>query len=157
MSKPVDKHQFWAERIRDAVELRQSVYYTSRGAWDHLNETHREIMGQHLTGKILDAGCGYGRWSELFAASDYLGIDFSPDFIHIAKDLYPSKAFEVADLKALLYPDKTFDWAFCVSIRQMIRGNLGEEVWAQMESELKRVAKHVLILEYTDPEVFEVL
>jgi hypothetical protein len=39
----------------------------------------------------------------------------------------------------------------------MIEDNLGNQDWSKMQNELKRVAKKVLILEYEEPEKFEIL
>ena len=40
--------------------------------------------------KILEIGCGYGRWSEFFheKCSEYLGIDFSENLIKLANETY---------------------------------------------------------------------
>lgn len=156
MSKPVNKKEIWKERIEKAKSSREhnSVYITSDGDWAYLNKVHEGILSKYKNLKVLDAGCGYGRWSEMF--SNYVGVDFSEDFIDLAKGKYPNKQFIVADLKDLPFEDKEFDLAFCVSIREMIIGNLGGEVWEEMEKELKRVAKQVLILEYTNPEQYEI-
>jgi ubiquinone/menaquinone biosynthesis C-methylase UbiE len=157
MSKPVNQIDFWKKRIDEAKKSKEhfSVYITNEEHWKFINETHKELLLEHCSGKILDAGCGYGRWSTLF--SDYTGIDFSPDFINEAKEKFPNKNFLVADMKDLPFKDNEFDWAFCVSIKRMIQDNLGSSEWELMQKELKRVAKKVLILEYENPEPFEVL
>lgn len=154
MSKPVDKLDFWKERIDTAVKDYFTVYVTSEGDWHRINKAHMKHFEQ-MTGKVLDAGCGYGRNSVYF--HDYVGVDFSPDFIRMAKERYPHKTFIEANLKELPFKDKEFDWAFCVSIKRMIVDNLGDNEWLAMEKELKRVAKQVMILEYETPEPVEVL
>jgi hypothetical protein len=45
---------------------------------------------------------------------------------------------------------RKWDWAILVSVRPMIRRNMGDDVWAQMESEVRKVATRLLYLEY-DP------
>jgi ubiquinone/menaquinone biosynthesis C-methylase UbiE len=152
--KPVDKLEFWKHRIEQAQREHYSVYITSEADWHRINKAHVSHF-EKMNGRVLDAGCGYGRNSVYF--SDYTGVDFSPDFIKLAKQKFPNKDFMVANLKELPFKDKEFDWAFCVSIKQMIRANLGEEEWLKMESELRRVAKQVMILEYEDPEPVEIL
>ena len=148
MSKPVDQIDFWKERIDTAAKDYFTVYVTSEGDWKRINEAHGEHF-KMMSGKILDAGCGYGRNSVFF--EDYTGVDFSPDFIEKAKKMFPGKNFIQANLKELPFKDKEFDWAFCVSIKAMIVNNLGEEEWVKMEKELLRVSKNVLLLEYENP------
>ena len=154
MSKPVDKIEFWKERIDTAVKDYFTVYVTSEGDWHRINKAHVQHF-EKMSGKILDAGCGYGRNSIYF--SDYVGVDFSPDFIEMAKKKFPTKEFLQANLKELPFKDKEFDWAFCVSLKHMIRSYASHEDWDKMEAELKRVAKKVLILEYSDPQNIEIL
>lgn len=156
--KPVENEQFWKERISEANkrgDIRYSVYLTSDRDWDYLNKVHSDLIKEHLKGKVLDAGCGYGRLSQW--VDDYVGVDISPDLLEYARNNYPDKTFLQADLKNLPFKDGEFDWAVCVSIKQMIRGNVGDEAWAEMEKELKRVARNILILEYSNPEQYEIL
>lgn len=161
MSKPVNKTDFWRDRIKEALnkcnDIRYSVYYTGRDDWNKLNSVHKDALSKLIPKKanVLDAGCGYGRWSEHF--DKYTGIDFSPEFIEKAKELYPDKKFLVADLNKLPFKDGEFDWAFAVSVKVMIVNNLGQEAWEPMEKELKRVAKKVIFLEYSDPHIYEVI
>lgn len=155
MRKAIDTREFWKDRIDTAAKEYYSVYVVHQGGWDHLNKVHSELLDKHIKGKVLDAGCGYGRWSEKF--DDYVGVDFSPDFIAKAKEKYPDKDFRVGNLKDLAFEDKEFDWSFCVSIKRMVMDNLGEEEWDKMLKELKRVSKKVLILEYGDPDQYEIL
>lgn len=157
MAKPVDKEEFWKERIERAKKGREhySVYITDEQDWKRLNKDHEKTFRREIdpTDKVLDAGCGYGRSSVYF--DSYVGVDFSPEFIEIAQEKYPDKEFWVADLKDLPFKDDEFDVSFCVSIKHMIVDNLGEEAWEKMEKELKRVSKKLLILEYTDSHEYE--
>lgn len=151
----VDKVEFWKERIEKAQQEHFSVYVTTEPAWIKIAEIHKKICDQEIGGKVLDAGCGYGRASEWF--KDYTGVDFSPDFIEKSRSKYPNKKFVLASLKSLPFQDKEFDWVVCVSIRAMIRNYQGHEHWEEMEKELRRVGKKILILEYTEPERYEII
>lgn len=157
MSKPVNKLQFWKDRIETATKEHYSVYVIHDYGWKVILEEHLKIINKHIpkTSKVLDAGCGYGRMSPYFPS--YVGVDFSPDFIQRAQDKYPGTMFVQADLKKLPFLDKEFDWAFCISIKAMIESNLGEEEWFNMATELKRVSKHVLLLEYEEPTKYEII
>lgn len=159
---PVDTEEFWKARIEKSKEygdIHHSVYISRTSLWRDIEEAHREVLAKEIPpgSKVLDAGCGYGRCAEWFHYGDYTGVDFSPDFIHLASLDYPSSAFVQADLKNLLFEDLSFDVAFCISMKQMIIGNLGEASWEEIQQELKRVAKKVLILEYEEPEKYEIL
>lgn len=155
MSKPVNKKEFWKDRIEKAKTSKEhySVYITSDEDWSSLNKAHKTILEPYKHQKVLDAGCGYGRWSELFV--NYTGVDFSPDFIEKAKATYPDQKFLIEDLKSLPFKDNEFDMAFCVSIKQMIVDNLGQDEWNLMEKELLRVSEELLILEYTNPHEYQ--
>lgn len=155
MSKPVNSVAFWKDRLNLAKKqgyLHYSVYLANPTLWKLICETHEEIIAKHIgqEDKVLDIACGYGRLAPLF--KNYLGIDFSPDFIEEAKRLYPSKDFEVQDATKLPYKDNEFDWGVAVSFKNMMLGNLGEEVWREIEIEIKRVCKKVLLLEYGEFE-----
>jgi SAM-dependent methyltransferase len=155
--KPVNDINFWKQRIEESERTPEhySVYIANPVLWRRINITHEALLKEHVTGSVLDAGCGYGRYAPLF--EDYTGVDFSPDFIAKAKEKYPEKHFIQADLQKLPFRDNAFDWAFCVSIKRMIIDNLGVEAWEPMEKELKRVAGKVLILEYEVPDQYEIL
>lgn len=160
---PVSDKQFWKERLEKAKrngKLHYSVYLANPQLWEKIYQTHviilRNLIKKH--DRVLDAGCGYGRFAPLF--EDYVGVDISPDLLAEAKEAYPAKWFVEANLKKLPFEDNRFDWAICTSIKAMIKNNLGDEEWSLMEKELKRVAKNVLILEYGDTgdaEKYEVL
>ena len=63
---------------------------------DDLDDLLRFVQG----GRVLDAGCGHGRYSELLqgAGFEYLGIDLSPKMIELARGGYPDAKFEVGDM-----------------------------------------------------------
>lgn len=160
MSLPVDTVEFWKKRIEDSKkygDIHHSVYISNNTLWKKIEEAHKEILAPYRDKKVLDAGCGYGRSSQWFSPSGYVGVDLSPNFIGLAKTNYPLHKFECFKLEHLPYEDKEFDMAFCISIKGMVVGNLGISAWEAVEKELLRVAKEVLILEYENPTEFEVL
>jgi len=130
MSKPVNKIEFWKDRLNNARDLRHSVYITSSKDWDFLNGIHENILKPYKDSKVLDAGCGYGRWSQFF--NNYVGVDFSPDFIDKAKELYKDTQFIQAYLAKLPIEDDHFDLSFCVSLMFMIENKLGKAAWIPM-------------------------
>lgn len=158
MLKPIDKTSFWKDRLILAKKqgyIHYSVYLANPTLWKTICDTHAEIIRKEIkiSDRVLDIGCGYGRMSPWFA--DYLGIDFSPDFIEEAKRLYPHKRFEVQNINKLPYITREFDVGIAISMKNMIISNLGNEAWKKVERELKRVCKKVLILEYGQGEDYK--
>jgi hypothetical protein len=43
-----------------------------------------------------------------------------------------------------------FDWAVCCSIKPMVVRNAGEELWYEIEANIRRVARKILLLGYDD-------
>ena len=96
--------------------------------------------------RVLDAGCGPGLWSEMFAqrvapCGSVTGIDVDNGLLEVAKKrnagskLEALIAFENAKLEALPYTDDSFDVAFCGNTLQYL-----EDPSSGFE-ELKRVTK----------------
>lgn len=155
MNLPVNTKQFWKDRLEIAKKngkIHFSVYLCNLKAWKDIENAHKDIFDKEIksTDKVLDAGCGYGRMAQFFSDGNYTGVDISTDLLTVAREDYPSHSFIETSLDSLPFKDKEFDVAFCISIKAMIANNLGEEIWLNIENELKRVAKKVLILEYGD-------
>lgn len=64
--------------------------------------------------KLLDLGCGTGRYSSLFKkyGLEVTGIDFSKSAIEVAKQKYPNILFEQNDAFNLPYEKNSFDIIF---------------------------------------------
>ena len=66
--------------------------------------------------RILDAGCGTGRYCRLFRElqAHVVGVDFSDAMLAIARKALPDIEFHRMDLaKPLLFADETFDKINC--------------------------------------------
>ncbi len=68
--------------------------------------------------KILDLGCGNGRFFPLVKAKKamYLGIDSSPGLIAIAQQQYPQAFFHIGDALNLSLPDKQYDKVYLIAL-----------------------------------------
>jgi trans-aconitate methyltransferase len=158
VTEPILSVEYWAKRLRDAPldAPHHAVFKCDLARWRRIEAKHREILARHVgrADSVLDAGCGWGRLLDLMPAEWaglYRGVDISPDFIAKAEQEHPGRSFLVGDLRRL--PPiwgRLFDWAVLISVRPMVRRNCGDEVWAQMERELRRVAKRLLLLEYDE-------
>lgn len=145
--------KYWSERLHTARPLFRSVYRVKQGRMAEIEAAHTAVLEAELRERdsMLDAGCGYGRLLNSVPGSWkgwYTGVDFCPDFIRVARQLYPTRSFVVADLRQLPFKDKNFDVAVVCSVKHMVIRNTDEAVWAAMEEEITRVAKRVLYLEY---------
>lgn len=160
MAEPVDSPAYWAERLaaaREKGELHQAVFICPGEKWKAIEAKHREILAKLIgpNDRILDAGCAWGRLLGLLPEKwqgTYLGIDLSPDFIKMARELYPHRLFLVGDLRNLPdhLPNKGFDWGILISIKPMVVGQMGQAAWEAMEQELRLVCNKLLFLEYNE-------
>lgn len=68
--------------------------------------------------KVLDLGCGNGRWYKLFKTYnvDYIGIDSSVKLIEIAGKNNPDGKFQVEEGLNLSFPDNFFDKVYSIAV-----------------------------------------
>jgi len=148
--------EFWQKRIQENHgKLKAAVQ--SVDDWPRTEEGHKKIMASHLTGKVIDLGCGYGRVIDFLpdTVTEYLGIDVCPEFIEEAKKLYPSHNFILGDFRKDLshIKDQEFDWALIIGCYSKQTGPFRDE----LEKTARRVAKKTLILWLSKPEDFLIL
>lgn len=161
MSQPkerISEPSYWRERLRQARtsgHLHEAIFRCSADAWRRIEEKHRLILAERIgqNDSVLDCGCGWGRLLDLMPrgwGGAYLGIDLSVDFVDEAR-LRHERPFVVADLRDLEgHHLPQFDWAVLISMRPMIRRNLGGEEWDRCEAEVRKHAKRLLYLEYDE-------
>lgn len=150
---------YWDGRLGWALTkgcLHHAVFNTDIDTWTAIEKKHKEEIAKYIrpSDNILDVGCAYGRLIDLMPdgwSGKYLGIDVSLDFIEFARKTYPGRAFAVCDLRDLpryLSSGKLFDWGVVVSVKAVITGHAGEEVWSKIEVELLKLCSKLLILDY---------
>ncbi len=75
-------------------------------------------------GKILDAGCGWGRNLTYFLEQGYdvFGVDLNEEAIASVRNLSlslsdtPQENFQVSDLEAIPFEKESFDWVICNAV-----------------------------------------
>ncbi len=80
---------------------------------------HIEPLLQNKTAKILDLGCGNGRWAEILAphCQKYVGVDFSDSFIDTANQKKTHDHIEYHCLPAQNYKtDEKFDLIMIIGL-----------------------------------------
>jgi len=73
-------------------------------------------------GRILDAGCGEGRFSKYFIENraNITSMDFSEEYIRIAKKNINKGKFVIGSVTKLPFKDNSFDYIFSVDVLQHV-------------------------------------
>ncbi len=88
--------------------------------------------------KILDLGCGNGRFSQYLENTCYAGVDFSEELIKQARERFPNKHFQQGDALNLPFADNTFDKVYSIAMIHQIPGKINRE---KALEEIRRVTK----------------
>lgn len=142
--------EWWERRIDELKDSPPEFWVGTTGRWSEIDVYHKAAISKLITSidRVLDVGCGLGRLAPLFPDNKYVGIDFVPRFIEIAKQRNPSKAFIVADIKdPLPFSDKEFSVVLLVAVKDMLVKAAGEAVWQKTLAELQRVGNKVVVLD----------
>ncbi len=160
MSRPIADLGFWKSRLERALggstPLHHAVYICPTDQWERIEQKHRQLLAKYIgpNESVIDCGCGYGRLPNMMPAqwqSRYLGVDFSPELIDLARQRNPDRLFVICNLLDLgNVIRQRFDWAVLTSIRPMVQRELGGDVWAAMEKQIRSVADKLLYLEYDE-------
>jgi len=115
---------------------------------EYIPEEQKSLLLQYITpgDKVLDLGCGNGRFSEVFQKKiEYVGVDNSEKMIEIARKKYPKVDLRIADALSLPFPENSFDKVFSFAV---IHHLPSEELQLQLLKETRRILKPggVLIL-----------
>jgi ubiquinone/menaquinone biosynthesis C-methylase UbiE len=110
------------------------------------DEVEKILNSTNVTGKkILDIGCGYGKFSKLWyerGARLVIGLDFSEQMIMQAIDKCNRCNFIVGDAFKSPFKNKGFDLVACIGV-----ANYYEDVAALMD-EICRLSKGEVILSF---------
>lgn len=96
-----------ATDVGAAYDARANEYIDLFGSVGQSAQQDRDTIErwQHgVDGRIVDAGCGPGHWSDLLAQGgtrDVTGVDASARFVEAARQRFPSPDFVLGDLAAL--------------------------------------------------------
>lgn len=95
--KPSDSGtmSYWENRLEYLKQTRKNLWNE-----DYMNFLIKDIWQINNPVTVLDCGCGYGALGLLLmpllpTGSSYTGIDFSPNMINAAKEIYHNSGFEV--------------------------------------------------------------
>ncbi|XAS77952.1 class I SAM-dependent methyltransferase [Dermatophilaceae bacterium Sec6.4] len=87
----------WARVVQDYAELSS---WTDPGEMIVISDLADTVRGH----RILDVGVGAGRsaWFLRLLSQDYLGIDYTPEMVQVARRMRPAVHFEVMDARHLV-------------------------------------------------------
>ncbi len=127
-------------RSYDAIAAR---WYASHPNTIHNDERSYIAMVSNITrvlgGRLLDIGCGFGRFSDPFieAGLKYTGIDISPKVVALAKQRNPQADFRVMSFNKMEFSDGTFHGFWCMLTLQHER----KDAIAHSLREIRRVMR----------------
>jgi SAM-dependent methyltransferase len=141
----------------DSLHPLQVVCLPDAPLWlnNHIDEAQRRAFARGLLHcgpvagtRVLDLGCGNGRWSELLSetGADVVGIDISEHAIRATRNRVGYGAFYVADVIEPGLRDSTFDLIVSVTVLQHL--SFPEQVRAfEQLARLLTANGHLLLLE----------
>lgn len=96
--------------VREAYGRRAEEYADLFAKTEAMDERDRKLVSHwatQLTGRIIDAGCGPGQWTDFLRTEgcDVEGVDLVPPFVDIARSRFPASSYRVGQLTDLGVPD----------------------------------------------------
>lgn len=90
----------------DAYALRAAEYSVLLGSMESVHDSDRQLIeswAAAVVGRVLDAGCGPGHWTNHIATRGVAvrGIDLVPHFIERARSAYPDVRFDVESMEEI--------------------------------------------------------
>ena len=117
-------------------------YWLDKDFYEHLKLTKYQTTYKYFiknfppSGKLLDAGCGIGRWIVPLAQANYevTGLDISEVALNTINSFYQSKNLTLVkgNIFKMDFPDKTFDYILSLGVLEhfedpSVRGNAIKE------------------------------
>jgi SAM-dependent methyltransferase len=98
--------------VREAYGRWADEYADLFASTEAMHELDRKLVSQWagaITGRIIDAGCGPGQWTDFLHSQgcDVEGVDLVPRFVDIARSRFPGVPYRVAELADLGVPDRS--------------------------------------------------
>ncbi|OAH48824.1 class I SAM-dependent methyltransferase [Microbacterium oleivorans] len=93
-------------RTTAAYSRRAAEYVDALGSMSAMHDADRHLIetwGAAASGRLIDAGCGPGHWTQHLAerGADIRGIDLVPEFIDHARATHPGIQFDVESIESI--------------------------------------------------------
>ena len=157
MPEPCESPDYWTERVVLTLarrwELHRMVIDTPVGDWEAIQAHTAKVLKELLKPgeRVLDVGCSYGALLNMLPDGvEYVGVDYCPAMLCLARELSPNADFILGDLDDLdptQFPNDSFDWAVCRGLEGTTKTLRSQAEWEAMEREMLRVAKRLLLID----------
>jgi ubiquinone/menaquinone biosynthesis C-methylase UbiE len=117
--------------------------YADMKTKDLLLKTFERFIVLPKTARVLDVGCGSGKWTKMYAEKGFLttGIDASSGMVQLARAVKNGTGkvnLSIMDASSLGFQNASFDLVNCVTVLQHITV---DEKWKKAIKEIVRVTK----------------
>lgn len=103
---------YWNWRVATHLDReKEMIWYGAVDKYDRFTNLAEAVLSQFKDKKVLDVGCGYGRFAHIFKPENYLGVDFSEEMIRLARQKNPGYKFEIQDINTW-ETEERFDMVF---------------------------------------------
>jgi len=97
-------------------ELYDEIYFGERAIEFNAGITVGKFLKMFARGKVLDVGCGLGKYFPFMEHCQITGVDFAPKTVEQTRKDYPNTQIDVWDIAKeglRLYDTFSFDTVFC--------------------------------------------
>lgn len=134
--------EYWPSRLKKEGALYVSTRNSKKvndHQWEVFRDSLREVMAGTNPGRIIDFGCGVGRFAEtaLEFADSYVGVDINSGAFEHAPEI-PNVEFVGLPEDRIPFADNSFDSAMSLTVLQHIVDPAHYDTWSR---ELARVVR----------------
>ena len=139
---PYNPREYWSSRLQKEGALYVSTRNSKKmndHPWEDFRDTLRRVIAGTSQGRIIDFGCGVGRFAEtaMEFADSYVGVDINSGAFAHAPEL-PNVEFVGLPEDRIPFEDNSFDSVLSLTVLQHI---VDPQHFATWTSELARVVK----------------
>lgn len=116
------------------------------------------LVGIHQGARILDIGCGTGRWLRRYEnlGLDATGIDATPPMLHLARERKTTAPVVAGEAQRLPFSNAQFDCVSDITVTQHIPASLQTQALGEMARVLKPGGRMILmeLIRGVGPHIF---
>ena len=124
----------------------QKVLSLGKGT-EIMSSAIRTVMKPKAHERVLDMGCGTGRYASLFDCR-YVGVDLNEKFLRFGaqqKGISDSHSFVLANIKDWAFKEGSFDYVLCVGVLHHLPNSLVSILLENFKKVLKKGGKACIL------------